>query len=86
MLPALVGAAQGETVERILAVVDGRPLLLSEVDVVASLKGLDQKAALEAEIAQTELRLRLLLSDCVAVVNEEHNLDDGHRAVPASHT
>jgi hypothetical protein len=43
-------AAEVTTVERILAVVDGRPLLLSEVDFVAGLRGLDPRAALEALI------------------------------------
>jgi hypothetical protein len=55
VLAALLGGlsvARGETVERILAVVDGRPVLLSEVDFVASLKGLDQRAALESLIDQ----------------------------------
>jgi hypothetical protein len=52
VLLAGIGVARGETVERILAVVDGRPVLLSEVEVVAGLKGLDQKAALEDLIDQ----------------------------------
>jgi hypothetical protein len=43
-------AAGGTTVERILAVVDGRPLLLSEVNAVVNLKGLDERAALESLI------------------------------------
>lgn len=49
-LLAAPGAAQGNVVERILAVVDGRPLLLSEVRVLERLRGLDQKAAVEALI------------------------------------
>jgi hypothetical protein len=49
-LLAAPGAAQGNVVERILAVVDGRPLLLSEVRVVERLRGLDQKAAVDALI------------------------------------
>ena len=47
-----VAGAQAETVERILAVVDGRPVLLSEVEVMASLKGLDRRGALDALIDQ----------------------------------
>src|SRR5262245_30069395 len=43
-------AARAELVERILAVVDGRPVLLSEVRAMETLKGLDEKAALEAMI------------------------------------
>jgi hypothetical protein len=49
-LLAAPGAAQGNVVERILAVVDGRPLLLSEVRVLQRLRGLDQKAAVDALI------------------------------------
>jgi hypothetical protein len=49
-LLAAPGAAQGNVVERILAVVDGRPLLLSEVRVLEALRGLDQKAAVDALI------------------------------------
>src|SRR4029078_4636754 len=49
---ALCGAAraalaQDALVERILAVVEGRPVLLSEVRLVQALRGLDEKAALE---------------------------------------
>jgi hypothetical protein len=44
------GAAQGHVVERILAVVDGRPLLLSEVQVLGRLRGLEAKAAVDALI------------------------------------
>lgn len=49
-LLASPGAAQGNVVERILAVVDGRPLLLSEVRVLERLRGLDRKAAVDALI------------------------------------
>jgi hypothetical protein len=49
-LLAAPGAAQGNVVERILAVVDGRPLLLSEVRVLESLRGLDRQAAVDALI------------------------------------
>jgi len=49
-LLAAPGAAQGNVVERILAVVDGRPLLLSEVRVLERLRGLDEKAAVDALI------------------------------------
>jgi len=43
-------AAGGAVVERILAVADGRPLLLSEVRVLARVRGLLPDAALEALI------------------------------------
>ena len=49
-LLAAPGAAQGNVVERILAVVDGRPLLLSEVRVLERLRNLDRKAAVDALI------------------------------------
>ena len=49
-LLAAPGAAQGNVVERILAVVDGRPLLLSEVRVLERLRGLERKAAVDALI------------------------------------
>ena len=49
-LLAAPGAAQGNVVERILAVVDGRPLLLSEVRVLERLRGLDRQAAVDALI------------------------------------
>ena len=44
------GAGEGVLIERILAVVDGRPLMLSEVQAVERLRGLDRPAALEALI------------------------------------
>jgi hypothetical protein len=46
----LPGFAVGDVVERVLAVVDGRPLLLSEVRVLARVRNLDPAAALEAMI------------------------------------
>jgi hypothetical protein len=43
-------AARAEVVERIQAVVDGRPLMLSEVRLVGQLRGLERAEALEALI------------------------------------
>jgi hypothetical protein len=43
-------AAAGDVIERVLADIDGRPVLLSEVTLVERLRGLDRKAALEAAI------------------------------------
>jgi hypothetical protein len=40
----------GEIIERILAVVDARPVLLSEVRLLEALRGLDRSAAIEAAI------------------------------------
>ncbi len=52
LLAALLAlpAAAAEPLERILADVDGHPILLSEVRLLQTLKGLDRKAALEAAI------------------------------------
>jgi hypothetical protein len=46
-LPALAGAA---VVERVLAVVEGAPILLSEVELIERLRGVTREAALEAVI------------------------------------
>src|SRR5262245_48736696 len=43
-------ASAAEVVEHILAVVEGAPVLLSEVQVVERLRGVDRAAALEAVI------------------------------------
>lgn len=57
-LAAMFAAAQAQgdgaarVVERILAVVDGRPLLLSEVRVLERLRGLERKAAVDALIEE----------------------------------
>ena len=45
-----ISAARAEIVERILAVVDGRPILLSEVELSARVLGVDRDAALEVVI------------------------------------
>lgn len=45
-----IAAAENGIIERILAVVDGRPVLFSDVEVVALVRGVDRKAALEATI------------------------------------
>jgi hypothetical protein len=71
-LLAAPGAAQGNVVERILAVVDGRPLLLSEVRVLERLRGLDQKAAVEALIDERlMLREAARLPEAVVTPEEE---------------
>ena len=46
-LPSLAGAA---VVERVLAVVEGAPVLLSEVELIERLRGATREAALEAVI------------------------------------
>ncbi|MFI5182757.1 MAG: hypothetical protein ACHQNV_00045 [Vicinamibacteria bacterium] len=49
-LPLFVPPAGAAIIERVLAVVDGRPLLLSEALVLQTVKGIDQSAAVEALI------------------------------------
>ena len=53
----LASAARGEVVERILAVVGDRPLMLSEVRLVQQLRGLERAPALEA-LVDEQLMLR----------------------------
>jgi hypothetical protein len=69
--PLLLGSvASGEVVERILAVVDGRPLMLSEVRLVQQLRGLDRPAALEA-LVDEQLMVREASRLAQSVVSEE---------------
>jgi hypothetical protein len=71
-LLAAPGAAQGHVVERILAVVDGRPLLLSEVRVLERLRGLDRKAAVDALIDERLMfREAVRLPQAVVTTEEE---------------
>jgi hypothetical protein len=71
-LLAAPGAAQGNVVERILAVVDGRPLLLSEVRVLERLRGLDRKAAVDALIDERLMfREAARLPEAVVSAEEE---------------
>jgi hypothetical protein len=73
LLPALTlvaSVASGEVVERILAVVEGRPLMLSEVRLVQQLRGLDRPAALEA-LVDEQLMLREASRLAQSVVSEE---------------
>jgi hypothetical protein len=68
--PLLLGsAASGEVVERIVAVVDGRPLMLSEVRLVQELRGLERGPALEALIDE-QLMLREASRLAQSVVTE----------------
>jgi hypothetical protein len=69
--PLLLGsAASGEVVERIVAVVDGRPLMLSEVRLVQQLRGLERAPALEALIDE-QLMLHEASRLAQSVVTEE---------------
>ena len=71
--PLLLGsAASGEVVERILAIVDGRPLMLSEVRLVQQLRGLERAPALEALVdEQLMLREASRLAQSVVTVEDE---------------
>ena len=72
MLLAAPGAAQGHVVERILAVVDGRPLLLSEVRVLERLRGLPLQAAVDALIDERLMfREAARLPEAVVTAEEE---------------
>jgi len=79
LLLAALGAralAQDQLVERILAVAEGRPVLLSEVRLVQGLRGLDEKAALE-ELIDERLMLReagRLAESAVTAAEEERAL------------
>jgi len=86
-LLAAPGAAQGNVVERILAVVDGRPLLLSEVRVLERLRGLDRKAAVAALIDERLMfREAARLPQAVVSAEEEERAyrDLAARVAPAS--
>src|SRR5262245_44434087 len=64
--------ARAERIERILAVVDGRPLLLSEVGLLARLRGLAAGPALEALIDEVLMfRESTRLSGTLATPEEE---------------
>jgi hypothetical protein len=71
-LPLSAALARAEVVERILAVVDGRPLLLSDVRLVGRLRELERPAALEALIdEQLMLREASRLSQSVVTDEDE---------------
>jgi hypothetical protein len=52
LLVATAASAAGERIEAVVAVVDGRPVLLSELRAAAAVKGLGERAAREALIDQ----------------------------------
>lgn len=72
--------------ERILAVVEGRPVLLSEVRVLQSVRGLDEKAALE-ELIEERLMMReagRLAQSAVSPEEEDRALALLREASPAA--
>ena len=84
-LLAAPGAAQGNVVERILAVVDGRPLLLSEVKVLARIRGLERAAAVDALIDERLMfrEAARLPEAVVSAAEEERAYRDLAARVPA---
>jgi hypothetical protein len=71
--------------ESILAVVDGRPVLLSEVRVVEALRGVDRRAALEALIDERlMLREASRLSPTSLSAAEDERAYESLRALPAA--
>lgn len=68
--------AQGVLLERILAVAEGRPVLLSEVRVVQQLRGLDETPALEALIDE-----RLMLREAARLSQSAVSPDEEERAL-----
>lgn len=90
LLGALLGpraaVAQEQLVERILAVAEGRPVLLSEVRLVQALRGLDEAAALE-EMIDERLMLReagRLAESAVTAAEEERALSRLRETSPAA--
>jgi len=69
-------AAQEQLVERILAVAEGRPVLLSEVRLVQALRGLDEAAALEEMIDE-----RLMLREAGRLAQSTVTAEEEERAL-----
>ena len=73
---ALTGAASAEVVERIPAVVDGRPVLLSDVRLMAEVRGLPAEKALEVVIDE-----RLMYGEAARVPQSAVAAADEDRAM-----
>jgi hypothetical protein len=76
--PETVPAPHVELIERILAVIDGHPLLLSDVRTLQVIRGLGEAKALEAAIDQ-----RLMYVEAVRLPQAEVLPDEEERAVKA---
>jgi hypothetical protein len=74
----VVPAPRGEIVDRILVVVDERPLLLSEVRAVEAVRDLDRAQALEASIAE-----RLMYQEAARLPQATVSDEDLERALDA---
>ena len=68
----------GATIERVVAVVDGRPLLLSDVGDLARVRGLAEDVALEAAIDE-----RLMYQEAARLTQTEVQGDEEERAIAA---
>src|SRR5262245_46829482 len=68
--------ALGTTIERVMAVVDGHPLLLSEVNDLCRLRGLEPAAGLEAAIDE-----RLMFFEASRLTQTEVLADEEERAL-----
>jgi hypothetical protein len=66
------------TIERVMVVVDGRPLLLSDVGDLARVRGLAEEAALEAVIDE-----RLMYQEAARLTQTEVLADEEERALAA---
>jgi hypothetical protein len=71
-------AASSETLERVVAVVDERPLLLSDVRALAAVRGLTEGAALEAAIDE-----RLMYAESSRLAQAEVRPGDEDEALAA---
>jgi len=71
-------APSRELLERIVAVVDGRPLLLSDVRALGAVRGLTGEAAVEAAIDE-----RLMLAEAARLAEAEVQRDEEDRALDA---
>lgn len=70
------GAAQAAVLERILAVVEGRPVLLSEVRLMQAVRGVNEKAALDELIDE-----RLMLREAGRLAQAAVSPDEEERAL-----
>lgn len=78
---ALASVAAAGVVERVLAVVEGAPILLSEVEMVERLRGVDRPAALEAVIDERLMyREASRLAQTALSAEEEERAFQGLRA------
>jgi hypothetical protein len=84
VLSLVVPSASGQpapspaTIERVMVVVDGRPLLLSDVGDLARVRGLAEEAALEAVIDE-----RLMYQEASRLTQTEVLADEEERALAA---